>query len=85
MDDFSSARPNTEAGCPILQGVCFVTFRVSHHRFMGCLVPKYGSFESFRVSEHRFMGSLPSGGSIKDDRIKSGCLTPAFLEAGSAT
>ena len=57
-------------GCPILQDVRFVTFRVSRHRFMGCPVPQYGRFESFRISEHRFMGCpIPQCGRFQSFRV----------------
>ena len=60
-------------GCPILQGVPFVTFRVSHHRFMGCPVPQYGRFESFRVSDHSFMGCpIPPCGRFESFRVSRG-------------
>ena len=60
MDDFSSARPNTEEGAS--QGAQSCKTHVSS-RFAfritaswGAQSHKYGRFESFRVSEHRFIG-----------------------------
>ena len=77
MDNFSSAWPNTKevclTGCPILQDVCFITFCVSRHHFMECLVPQYGRFELFRVSDHRFMGCpIPQCGRFESFRVSRG-------------
>ena len=58
---------------PILQDVRFVTFRISHHRLMGCPVPQRGRFESFRVSDHRFMGCpIPQCGGFESFRDSRG-------------
>ena len=62
-----------------MQGVRFVMFRASHHRFMGCLVPQYGRFESFRVLEHRFMGSpIPQCGRFESFHVSQGAQSRNF-------
>ena len=60
-------------GCPMVQDVCFVTFLVSHHRFMGCPVPQYRCFESLRVWDHLFMGCPnPQCGRFESFRVSRG-------------
>ena len=69
MDDFSSARPNTEEGASHDAQSCKAyvsSFFVSHHRFMGCPVPQYGRFASFRVSDHH---CIPQCGRFESFRV----------------
>ena len=66
-------------GYPILVDVRFVTFRVSHHRFMVCPLSQCGRFESFRVSDHRFMGCLiPQCGRFESFRVSRGAQSRNF-------
>ena len=66
-------------GCLILQGIRFVTFRVSHHRFMGCPFPQYGGFESFRVSDQCFMGCpIPQCGRFESFHVSRGAQSRNF-------